>query len=148
MVRDLARSGAPTGAPRLSCTSGRASRAGVLAATLAAGGAIFSGVALAAGLAGLRAPAALAGAFLVFTVAFGSALALAGVADEDLPGAFPFVVAALAVDLVPGGRAGAPALPLGLPAVLLGMLSLIRGTRGAIAPRVDGYIKRGAGSRA
>ncbi|HWD71246.1 MAG TPA: hypothetical protein VG779_01850 [Actinomycetota bacterium] len=86
------------------------------------------------------------------TLAFGSAFAFASadVADEDadLPDAVSFVVDALAVDLVTGGRAGALALLLGLPAVLLGMLFPTRGTRGVVAPTVDGYIKRGAGSRA
>jgi hypothetical protein len=81
-------------------------------------------------------------------LAFGSASADVADDDADLPDAVSFVVDALAVDLVTGGRAGALALLLGLPAVLLGMLFPTRGTRGVVAPTVDGYIKRGAGSGA
>jgi hypothetical protein len=92
----------------------------------------------------------LAGAFLSLAAvaAFCSALLEAADEDEDLADAVSFDGDALAVDLAAGGRAGAPGLLLGVPAVLLGISFPIRGTRGAVAPKVDGYIKRGAGSRA
>jgi hypothetical protein len=96
---------------------------GALAAVFAAGGAAFTAaVALGAGLAVLRVAAALAGAFLSFAATFGSALAEGGGEDDVLPDGVSFVVDALAVDLVAGGRAGALGWLLGVPAVLLGML--------------------------
>jgi hypothetical protein len=96
---------------------------GALAAVFAEGGAAFTAaVVLGAGLAGLRVAAALAGAFLSFAAAFGSALVEGADEDDVLPDGVSFVVDALAVDLVAGARAGALGLLLGVPAVLLGML--------------------------
>jgi hypothetical protein len=92
-------------------------------------------VALAAGLAGVGVAAALAGAFLAFTAAFGPALpfaeteageAEAAAGGADLPDAFAFAADAFALDLVTAGRAGVVALPLGLPDALLGMSFPIR----------------------
>jgi hypothetical protein len=75
-------------------------------------------------LAGVGVAAALAGAFLAFTAAFGPALPFAEA--EALPDAFAFAADAFVVDLVTAGRAGVVALPLGLPDALLGMSFPIR----------------------
>jgi hypothetical protein len=57
-------------------------------------------------------------------------LAFAEVAAAALPEAFAFAADDFAADLPAPGRAGAFALPLGLPAALLGMSFPIRRTSG------------------